>query len=52
MATESYICLNCRFRFRASKNPNSCPYCDKKILEKEQAASDLVDEVSSLLQEN
>jgi len=48
---DSYICLNCKFKFKTSQSPRTCPYCDKDAIEKEQGADDLVDEVSNLLEE-
>ncbi len=48
---ESYICSTCRFKFKTSQNPRSCPYCDKDTIEKEQGASDIVDEVADLLKD-
>jgi DNA-directed RNA polymerase subunit RPC12/RpoP len=48
---DNYICLNCKFKFKTSQNPKTCPYCDKRTIEKEQGAGDIVDEVSELLKE-
>jgi rubredoxin len=48
---ETFVCNNCRFRFKA-ENPHTCPYCGKgKSFQKEPSAEDLLDEVESLLRE-
>jgi rubrerythrin len=48
---ESYICSNCRYKFKTSKTPRSCPYCDKVgVLEREKSASEIVDEIQSLIE--
>ncbi|MEK6885622.1 MAG: hypothetical protein AABX17_01495 [Nanoarchaeota archaeon] len=48
---DDYICLNCKFKFKTSRSPRTCPYCNKDSIEKEQGAGDLVDEVSELLKD-
>ena len=47
---ESYICANCKFKFKASKMPSTCPYCGKKTVEKEKMANELVNEIEGLLE--
>jgi DNA-directed RNA polymerase subunit RPC12/RpoP len=42
---ESYVCLNCRYRFKTDRRPSRCPYCDKAAVDKEKSASEIVDEV-------
>ena len=47
----TYRCRNCNFRFEASKLTD-CPYCGKRTgVEKEKNATELLDEVDSLLNE-
>ena len=46
---EHYICANCKFKFKASKMPNTCPYCNKNTVEQEKNADDLVNEIEDLL---
>lgn len=41
---ESYVCLNCRYRFKTEKVPSRCPYCDKPTVDREKSASEIVDE--------
>jgi DNA-directed RNA polymerase subunit RPC12/RpoP len=50
---ENFVCMNCKFKFRAeSAKNNSCPYCGKgNSIEKEKSAMELVDEVADLLEE-
>ncbi len=43
-----YICKNCRFRLE-TKGYSDCPYCGKKEIEKEKNATELLEEVESLL---
>lgn len=45
---ENFICNNCRFKFRAER-PSRCPYCDKGLIEKEKSADELINEISSLM---
>jgi len=48
---ENFICTNCRYRFKSSKDPRDCPYCGKdKGIEREKSASDILDEVEGMLQ--
>ncbi len=46
----AYRCKQCNFRLNAM-NALECPYCGRKTLEKERTAGELLDEVSSLLDE-
>ena len=39
-----YICKHCGFRTERSAKENKCPYCDRNGLEKEQDASELLEE--------
>ena len=39
-----YVCKNCGFRTETSRADKTCPYCDRKSLEKEQSADELLEE--------
>jgi len=45
---DNFICLNCRYRFKAKERPKTCPYCDKGSVDLEQSAEDLVSEIDSV----
>ena len=45
-----WICPGCNYRFEA-ENPTECPYCGRTNIEKEKDASELLEEVESLLKE-
>jgi rRNA maturation endonuclease Nob1 len=45
-----FICINCKYKFKAEK-ADICPYCSKKTIEREKSASEIVDEVESMLAE-
>jgi rubrerythrin len=47
---ESYVCLNCKYRFKTSQRPRTCPYCNKNAVEMEKSAEDIVSEVASMLE--
>ena len=47
---EKYICANCKFKFKASKMPPTCPYCNKRTVEQEKMADELVNEIEGLLE--
>ena len=49
MEMQSFVCLNCKYRFQARETPKTCPYCDKRTVEKEKSAEDIVSEVDELL---
>lgn len=38
-----FICKNCGFRTE-KENLKACPYCDRKTLEKEKTAEELLEE--------
>ena len=42
-------CLNCKYEFEVEGKPNNCPYCGKEKLEQEKSASDMIEEVRSLI---
>lgn len=46
---ENFICINCKFKFKAKKNSGDCPYCGKRAVEKEKGVSELIDEVEDML---
>jgi len=46
---ENFICTNCRYKFKANEMPRTCPYCDKRTVEQEKSAEDIVSEVDSLI---
>ena len=42
----NFICANCGYKFKsAEEDTKTCPYCDKKALESEKSASELLDEI-------
>ncbi len=45
----NYICTGCDYRF-SSEDHSECPHCGRETLEKEKDASELIDEVKSLLE--
>jgi rubrerythrin len=47
---NNFVCLNCKYRFRAKEQPRTCPYCDKGAVELESSAEDIVSEVESLME--
>ena len=47
---ENFICSNCKYKFKANIMPKACPYCNKRTVEQERSAEDIVDEVSSLIE--
>ncbi len=47
---DNYICANCKFKFKAMKLPSACPYCNKKSVEKDKTADELVEEIEELLE--
>jgi len=46
---EDFICKNCKYRFKSSGEPKTCPYCDKESVEKEKSASEIVNEIEDIL---
>jgi predicted Zn-ribbon and HTH transcriptional regulator len=42
---ESYVCSNCKYRFKTQRVPSRCPYCDKSAIEKEKSAAEIIDEI-------
>ena len=45
-----YVCKNCNYRFE-SEQAHNCPYCDREdTIEKEKSASEILEEVSTLLE--
>ena len=38
-----FVCRNCGFRIERD-NIETCPYCDRKALEKEKSATELLEE--------
>jgi rubrerythrin len=47
---ENFVCLNCKYRFKAKEKPKTCPYCNKNAVDLEKSAEDIVSEIESLLQ--
>jgi len=47
----NFICTKCKYRFGSTRNPDACPYCNDSTLEKEKSASELLDEVTGILEE-
>lgn len=47
---ESFVCLNCKYKFKSRTLPKTCPYCNKGTVEFEKSAEDIVSEVESLLE--
>ncbi len=45
---ESFICLNCKYKFKSKQLSKTCPYCNKNAVELEKSAEDIVSEVASL----
>ena len=46
-----FYCIGCKYRFEAEKMPLNCPYCAKKgAIRQEESASDLLEEVNKLLE--
>lgn len=45
-----FICAKCNFRFKA-KGPERCPYCGNESVDKERSASEIIEEVSKILEE-
>ena len=43
-----FVCSKCNYRFEANK-VDSCPYCGENSVEKEKSASELLEEVSKIL---
>ncbi|MEK6899446.1 MAG: hypothetical protein AABW79_05105 [Nanoarchaeota archaeon] len=40
-------CDRCRYRFKADKRPERCPYCgEKKTLAEDESAEDLLESLS------
>jgi len=37
-----YVCKNCRFAIEREKAPIKCPNCDRKAMEKEQNADEIL----------
>jgi DNA-directed RNA polymerase subunit RPC12/RpoP len=40
-----YVCKNCRFAVESEKVPARCPYCDRKSMEKEQNADEILSSI-------
>jgi len=38
-----FVCKNCGFRTESGKEDKKCPYCDRKGLEKEPDAKELLE---------
>jgi len=45
-----FVCTKCNYRFEAVR-ANNCPYCGEESIGKEKSASELIDEVSKILQD-
>lgn len=45
-----FVCSKCNYRFEAQK-ADSCPYCGEESVSEEKSASELVSEVSEMLEE-
>lgn len=45
---ESFICLNCKYRFKSDKKPRTCPYCDKPAVDREKSASEILSEIDTI----
>jgi len=42
-----YQCYYCKYKFKSSKTPTKCPYCEKTgTITRLKSANELVDEVS------
>lgn len=46
-----FFCTHCKYKFEAKEQSATCPYCNEGTVEPEKSASDIVDEVSSMLEE-
>lgn len=47
---ENFVCTNCRYRFKATKLPKTCPYCGKEnVVEREKSAEDIVSEIENMI---
>ena len=46
---ENFICINCKYKFKSGEMPKTCPYCDKRAVERDKSAEEILDEVESLL---
>lgn len=45
------MCKNCGYKFDSFRNEvDNCPYCDKKGIEEEKSAEEIVKEVEKLLE--
>jgi len=43
----NFVCMECGYKFETEGHkPKNCPYCNKKSVEKERSAEELVDSVS------
>jgi Zn finger protein HypA/HybF involved in hydrogenase expression len=47
---ENFVCLNCKYRFKAKAMPKTCPYCNKNSIDIEKSAEDIVSEIESLIE--
>ena len=46
---DSFVCLNCKYKFKARLMPKTCPYCNKGAVEPEKSAADIVSEIESMM---
>jgi len=44
-----FVCSKCNYRFEAERVDN-CPYCGEDTVDKEKSASELINEVTNMLQ--
>ena len=44
-----FVCSKCNYRFEAEK-VDSCPYCGDETVDREKSASELINEVTNMLQ--
>lgn len=45
-----FVCSKCNYRFEANK-AEDCPYCGEKTVSREKSASELLNEVTKMLEE-
>ena len=46
---DNFVCLNCKYKFKAGLKPKTCPYCNKQAVELEKSAADIVSEIESMI---
>ena len=46
-----FMCAKCNYRFESEKADN-CPYCGEESIEEEKSASEIIDDVTNILEED